>query len=193
MRGRGAKYPDFLYYSISFLGTSAATFLSRARRPIDGSCATLGQPAYHLVEGAAADRLNFLPDLGLGGPAQSGPFRHATRRRLSCNGHTVGDRSIEQHFLSVGGFSRLWDKLAPGDGFHQGSSWPPLTVLSPGPRLAGTPPRGQEMGRIRWQVSGSAPSLLAPRPMRSKTILEMADEASLALRCERVDIGVVSS
>jgi hypothetical protein len=59
----------------------------------------------HEHRGAAADRLDFGPNLGLGGPAISGPFWHLVGRRPLGDSCTLSDGCGEQHFLTVGGFS----------------------------------------------------------------------------------------
>ncbi len=72
---------------------------------IDGPCDAPGHPANRLVEDAAADRLDFRPNLWLGGPAVRSPFVDPVLQRPLGDGDAVGDGNGEHHFLTVGGFS----------------------------------------------------------------------------------------
>ena len=85
--------------------TDSEVAFSPSSKTFDGVCDAPGHPANRLVEDAAADRLDFRPNLGLGGPAVRSPFVDPVFQRPLGDGDAVGDGNGQQHFLTVGGFS----------------------------------------------------------------------------------------
>jgi hypothetical protein len=103
-----------------------------------------GQPADAAIEGAAAIRLDLGPNFGLTGPSVGGAVGHLIFARPQCDGRALRYREGWQGLTTFRVFCG-WHWLAVNGTISPTLHFTPLTVLSLGARLVGTPSTATEM------------------------------------------------
>src|SRR4029077_11553743 len=101
------------------------------------------------IKSAAVTGLDRTADPGIVGPPVGRAFGNLVGSRPQRDRLTLRDRDGELSFHSVREFFGHGKAMVV---FQRASCWPRLAVLSLGPRLAGTPARGQEsLGSGSWE------------------------------------------